>query len=286
LEADIEYLGLRKGLTFGPTIPPGSGNTDLGNLAVNTDYLATLRGRLGVAFDRVLLYATGGLAVSTINFSQNSIINVVGAGFGPAFINNATSKTNVGWALGGGAEYAVTANWIVRAEYLHADLGSVSSTGTFTGGLTAAFCTGVCTLTTKTNLQVDMVRAGLSYKFLIGQNRYHYDWSDTHEIQKPGLAQNRLLLSGNWSTWLRPHRHRHSSLLSLWHSDVGAVPYIMPHAFLRKFNSYLPVDVIPTVYRQPRPSGAGVWETRMCSCPFMGKSHGTSPRVSRFAATS
>jgi outer membrane immunogenic protein len=34
----------------------------------------------------------------------------------------------VGWALGGGVEYAVSKRWTVKVEYLYMDLGSESVT--------------------------------------------------------------------------------------------------------------------------------------------------------------
>ena len=35
-------------------------------------------------------------------------------------------RTNAGWALGGGVEYALTQNIRIKAEYLYVNLGSAS----------------------------------------------------------------------------------------------------------------------------------------------------------------
>jgi len=115
----------------------GNGGTELFHVDFNS--LATARGRLGWAWDRTLLYATGGAAWTHIN---SNYVPVAG-GF-----NTATYQ---GWVAGGGIEYAFAQNWIVGAEYLH-----------------AAFDTKNFIFLGPTNVQeksIDVVRARLSYKF-------------------------------------------------------------------------------------------------------------------------
>jgi len=72
------------------------------------DYLGTVRGRLGWAFDRFMPYVTGGLAYGRTDFNHDH-------------------DTNVGWTLGGGVEAAIDQNWSVKAEYLYVDLGHVDA---------------------------------------------------------------------------------------------------------------------------------------------------------------
>src|ERR1700731_3575781 len=84
------------------------------------DVQGSIRGRLGIAWDRALFYATGGVAFGGFN-TDFSI-------FGPAFVSPAGvpfgafggtsnfSKTRVGWTVGGGIQYAITNNWSVRAN--------------------------------------------------------------------------------------------------------------------------------------------------------------------------
>ena len=78
-------------------------------LSSRMDYFGTVRGRLGYAFDRVMLYATGGFAYA------NMTTNVYAPNNG---INDQVSHFHVGYAVGGGFEYAVTNNITLRAEYL------------------------------------------------------------------------------------------------------------------------------------------------------------------------
>lgn len=69
----------------------------------------TVRGRVGFAFDRFLVYGTGGFAYSDINIKANG--------------NNNDDDIKIGWTAGGGVEAAVTDNISVKVEYLFADLG-------------------------------------------------------------------------------------------------------------------------------------------------------------------
>lgn len=94
----------------------------------------TLRGRVGYAFDRVLIYGTGGLAwgVEDHGFGCDAARVAVTNGCqnkkgGQKFYVGA-SPVNVGWTVGGGVEYAAFGNWTVKAEYLLMDLGTNSVT--------------------------------------------------------------------------------------------------------------------------------------------------------------
>lgn len=80
-------------------------------LKVEQDYGATVRARLGYAFDRILVYGTGGLALG-----QTSIGT-------PA--SKSKSQWHAGFAVGAGVEYAMTDNVTVRGEYLYTKLGEV-----------------------------------------------------------------------------------------------------------------------------------------------------------------
>jgi high affinity Mn2+ porin len=79
------------------------------------DYLGTLRGRLGYAFDRWLVYGTGGFAFSQARFEQAP------AAGGE---DNRQLRTLTGWTIGGGAETALSPHWTLRLEYLYSNLGS------------------------------------------------------------------------------------------------------------------------------------------------------------------
>jgi opacity protein-like surface antigen len=85
---------------------------------------ASVTGKLGYAFSRVLLYGTGGVAVGDVNQTFSCPTCVLGGTF------EHFSTIRVGWTAGAGAEYAVTPNWDIGLEYRYTDLGSKSFTCT------------------------------------------------------------------------------------------------------------------------------------------------------------
>jgi outer membrane immunogenic protein len=92
----------------------------------NTNWFGTLRPRLGYTVKpNVLIYATGGLAYGDVSYRANA--NFIPGGVGTEQYPVSLSTTNVGWALGGGVEYAFSKCWTVKAEYLYMDLGSESA---------------------------------------------------------------------------------------------------------------------------------------------------------------
>jgi outer membrane immunogenic protein len=117
LEGDIQYIGLRKTNTF----------TQNGTFATLTtpyvftetaksDWLATVRGRIGFTADHVLFYGTGGLAIADSRSSDILAFPTLAA----ATSTGSRSDTLFGWTAGGGIEWAFAPNWSVKGEYLYA----------------------------------------------------------------------------------------------------------------------------------------------------------------------
>ncbi len=98
---------------------PASSVADWGSdtrVSVEMNWLATLRGRLGLGMDRWLLYGTAGVAFGDGEYRNHDFCNTVppcGGG-----LLDARGDMGVGWTVGGGAEYAWKPNWTLRAEYL------------------------------------------------------------------------------------------------------------------------------------------------------------------------
>jgi outer membrane immunogenic protein len=87
-----------------------------------TEQMATLTGRLGYSFDRVLLYAKGGGAWAHDKYNiQNLTFLAGGPCFNGAFVacNPTGSTDRFGWTAGVGVEWALTNNWTVFGEYAH-----------------------------------------------------------------------------------------------------------------------------------------------------------------------
>lgn len=86
LETDLQYADLGERGRF-----RADGRTFRGREA--DDYFGTVRGRLGLAFDRFLVYGTGGLAYGDVGpFGTDGIGYTVGGGVEYAFTNNLTAK--------------------------------------------------------------------------------------------------------------------------------------------------------------------------------------------------
>jgi outer membrane immunogenic protein len=117
-------------------------------VSTNQGWIATYRGRIGYAWDRLLLYATGGGA------STNIGVNLCD----PAAGCIGSSQTVSGWAAGAGIEYAFWQNLSVKLEYLHLDFGQTNF-----GRLVPSI--GFTFLARNVSLTDDIVRVGLNYKF-------------------------------------------------------------------------------------------------------------------------
>ncbi len=107
----------------------------------------SIRGRLGVAFDRALFYATGGAAFGNL---QNTYVNGLTGGL------DSISRTRVGYTVGGGVEYAFSNNLSVRVEYRYTDFGS------YTNLLAASSGGGIAVRQRESD---NRVQVGFSYKF-------------------------------------------------------------------------------------------------------------------------
>ncbi len=118
IEADITFpYFFENGTIFTGGTPQGTTVSD------QIDYVATLRGRFGYAFDRWLIYGTAGLAWSQARFGETP---------GVASGEDLVQLTRVGSAIGLGAELAIGPNWTARVEYLYDRFGSVA--GVFPSG--------------------------------------------------------------------------------------------------------------------------------------------------------
>jgi len=124
--------------------------------SVKTDYLATIRPRVGIASDRNLAYLTAGVAFARVNYLETYSDGGAPAGSGSA----AASKSLVGWVAGAGWEYALADHWTFRAEYLYAGFSKVNAVGAITdpGG-------GANVLHGSSDLTIQALRAGVNYKF-------------------------------------------------------------------------------------------------------------------------
>ena len=146
----------------------GAGEADaFGSVQANTNWVGTLRGNIGFAQDRLMVYGTGGLAVGQVHMassaSWNDTNHYCGLNGGEGTCANPTggsftysdgttgnwsgSRTlvKVGYAVGGGMNYALTDNVFLKLEGLYYDLGKESLTVHGTGSYTCTQSSGSCT---------------------------------------------------------------------------------------------------------------------------------------------
>ena len=113
-EADADYFRSNAAFTNG-TGALSTGDTFAITQSLTTDYLATLRPRLGVAADRSLFYVTGGAAFTRVSYVQ-TYADTLNSGTGTATGANSL----IGWTVGGGWEYAWTDHFTTNIAYLFA----------------------------------------------------------------------------------------------------------------------------------------------------------------------
>lgn len=122
---------------------------NVSNYRVAYDWESRIRGRVGYAFDHFLPFIAGGVSFS------NTRVTYVGLTFNS---NGAPSidKSETGWNLGGGVDWAIDNHWIVRAEYIHDEYGRWSFPF---GNISNSFTNR------RISTSADSVRAAVSYKF-------------------------------------------------------------------------------------------------------------------------
>ena len=135
VETDLQYAAVgNKGASYGTTYY--SRDSD--------GFFGTIRARAGVAFDRALVYGTGGFAYGDIGGNR---------GYDPVLGYHSGDEINWGWTLGGGVEYAITNNFTAKVEGLYVDLDTKDNYNL--GGR----------VNVDRDAEFGVLRAGVNYKF-------------------------------------------------------------------------------------------------------------------------
>ena len=160
-EADFGAHRINKVVTSGDEYPCCTSSFEIAQ-SVKTNWMFTARPRVGVTAGPALLYATGGLAMTDVEynavFSDNDSDALETAEF---------KKTRTGYAAGGGVEVKMSDRWSAKVEYLFADFGRVSGTS---NNLTTDFGEGVeafpeNTFTHSARVKSHNFRFGMNYRF-------------------------------------------------------------------------------------------------------------------------
>jgi outer membrane immunogenic protein len=152
VEMDIQHVGLRRS-NASPLVSPGfPASYTPPPISGGVDWYGTLRGRAGYAFDRTLVYGTGGLAYGNANDNR-------------VFPFSKRNDTRIGWAAGAGVDHAIADNVILGLEGMYVDLQRSGRTGNG-GSYVAGGTTVPVTVNRKDNSnQFGVLRARMNYKF-------------------------------------------------------------------------------------------------------------------------
>ncbi len=137
LEGDFSWTSLKE-----------SSSDSIGEaISTSVPWTSTVTGRIGAAFDRLLVYGKGGLALAQ---DQSSLTDLGG-------IISTDTFLRTGWTAGAGIEYALDDNWSAKIEYDYLGFGSQSMSFTT--------ITPPATLGSNASLNVQEIKAGLNYRF-------------------------------------------------------------------------------------------------------------------------
>ncbi len=157
VEGDLESFHLSGSANSGPLVYPCCApSTFTVTSSARTNWLATVRGRLGYVAGDWLFFATGGAAFTTLHGTF---------GFSETFYGISElaplSAAKSGYSVGGGVEAKLWSQWSAKVEYLHVDFGTVT-TGSVAG---AGILVIPLQFTHTIDLKADLVRLGLNYHF-------------------------------------------------------------------------------------------------------------------------
>ena len=142
VEGDISWSGIKD------TFNDNNGSfycTTPFNCVTNLKWLGTDRARLGYAFDRYLVYVTGGIAYGGVEATRANDVTV-----------SDETITRIGWTAGGGIEAMLMPHWSAKLEYLYVDLGDRTNYNT-----SPLFSGDPLNVLVKTSI----VRLGINYRF-------------------------------------------------------------------------------------------------------------------------
>jgi outer membrane immunogenic protein len=173
LEGDFEGTNLRASTVLGTR---GPGSTFVPGIDAFNDRLrweSSARIVLGHSWDRVLVYATGGIAFGSLTMDANFPATVAGGVLFPASSGSET-RTSVGATVGAGVAYAFAKNWELGAEYRYTAYQKTD----FGLGTVAGFCApstavagGVACINQPVTGHKDLQMSEVLFKL-----NYRFDW--------------------------------------------------------------------------------------------------------------
>jgi outer membrane immunogenic protein len=153
LETDIGFLDVDQERTNVYQSQVAAGVAYALDQRVKTDWIWTLRPRLGYASGPWMGYVTGGIATTKTKFKTTLADNRAPANV--AVLER--SDTDTGWVGGLGGAYALSESLSLRGEWLYVDFGKVHET--------VATPNGFIAITPEAKVKANLLRVGLDYRF-------------------------------------------------------------------------------------------------------------------------
>jgi outer membrane immunogenic protein len=129
IETDMNALLLTRSHTVHSPYPNYSGVSYRLHQHFSTDWLYTLRPRIGFAYRRLLTFATGGLTLTDLNYKQTYSDDYLSITYPPTHdVDFSASKStlSVGWSVGGGLEYLLGKRFSTSLSYLYTRFETLS----------------------------------------------------------------------------------------------------------------------------------------------------------------
>ncbi|UPK03644.1 outer membrane protein [Bradyrhizobium sp. 170] len=154
LEVDFSGADLRHSQSItGTAVIGGALVSETVTVSSKVDYFGSARARAGFLLTPDwLFYGTAGFGWAHDSATGSATLSINGTvvdSFSNTFFND-----HFGWTAGGGVEYRLWQNLLLRAEYLHYGFGSATYPNLIRGAVPVNY-----------ELSIDVVRGGLSYKF-------------------------------------------------------------------------------------------------------------------------
>jgi outer membrane immunogenic protein len=152
VEGDIDYTDVRSSRDLATV---NLGAAQVYHSDFRQHWLATVRGRAGLAVDQWLLYVTGGAAIADLRYNDSVFFAASGSTTAAS-----VSDTRVGWTVGAGVERMLGGGWSIKGEYLYVDIKGPDGSG-----INNLFAPPVGTIAFSHDLREHVFRVGLNYKF-------------------------------------------------------------------------------------------------------------------------
>lgn len=155
VETDFAFMHVNESSTA--TAPsPSSVNPAIDyrlNQSVETSWIWTVRPRIGLVAESLMLFASAGFAVTDVKYD----VELVDTRTPANAARGSFDEIKAGWTGSLGATYVITKEWSVTGEWLYADFGAIDGTASAGSGFVA--------LKAKSDVRASLLRLGVNTRF-------------------------------------------------------------------------------------------------------------------------